>query len=140
MSELNKIDRMDIWNEIVRAFTELDAQTEGTSKLEDQAHLAIEVFERAALMQKEQGWLPKLRTDWENAPRDRSPVLLKCKPAAQISWRLNWPRYIVGRHSGLPEGSDIDFNGWGMPGVGGWIDSDFEGFLPLPTPPQGEDG
>ena len=58
MSELNKIDRMDIWNEIVRAFTELDAQTEGTSKLEDQAHLAIEVFERAALMQKEQGWRP----------------------------------------------------------------------------------
>ena len=93
-----------------------------------------------ALLQKEQGWLPKLRTDWENAPRDRSPVLLKFKPAAQISWRLNWPRYIVGRHSGLPEGSDIDFNGWGMPGVGGWIDSDFEGFLPLPTPPQGEDG
>ena len=116
MSELNKIDRMDLWNEIMRAFTELDKQTEGTSKLEDQAHLAIEVFEQAALIQKEQVW-----RDISSAPKDGRLMLLE----------LDDGSIKLGRYHKSPTYSFL------------WWSEDA---APLseprrwcPTPPQGED-
>lgn len=103
-----------------------------------EADLIVMVRALKSALASRDAWRPEMRTDWENAPRDRSPVLLKFKPAPHPV-KGNWPSYIVARHSGLPEDSDFDYNGWGVPGHGGWIDEDFEGFLPLPTPPTSQE-